>query len=370
MKQVLRTFGAFTLTLALGLTLVLAGCEKAADKPAAPAATAVGGPKTGEIKVGFVYTSPVGDAGYSWAHDQGRLAVSRMEGVKTSFVEAVKEGADSERVIENMARGGYDLIFTTSFGFMDPTMKVAKDFPNVKFMHCSGFKSGPNVSNYFGRIYQARYLTGMVAGSMTKSNIIGYVAAFPIPEVIRGINAFTLGVRSQNPKAQVRVVWTKTWFDPALEKDAAISLLDVNADVIAQHQDSAGPQEAAQQRGKYSIGYNSNMASFAPKAHLTAAVWNWAPLYEAIVKEVRAGTWTGDRAIWWGMETGIVDIAPFGPMVPKAVQDKVLAQKAEFMKGVDKVFVGPIKDQGGQVKIPAGVKAEDKELLGMTWFVE
>ncbi|OGR34899.1 MAG: BMP family ABC transporter substrate-binding protein [Desulfovibrionales bacterium GWA2_65_9] len=371
MKQRIRTFGALALTLALGLALVLAGCEKASEKaPEKVAPSAEGGPKTGELKIGFVYTSPVGEAGYSWAHDQGRKAIEKLPDVKTSFAEAVKDGTDAERVIENMARSGYDLIFTTSFGFMDPTMKVAKDFPKVKFMHCSGFKSAENVSNYFGRIYQARYLTGMVAGLMTKSNIIGYVAAFPIPEVIRGINAFTLGVRSVNPKAQVRVVWTKTWFDPALEKDAAISLLDVNADVIAQHQDSPGPQEAAQQRGKYSIGYNSDMAVFAPKAHLTAAVWNWAPLYEAIVKEVRAGTWTGNRVIWWGMDKGIVDIAPFGPMVPKAVADKVLAQKAEFVKGNDKVFVGPIKDQGGKVKIPDGVKAEDKELLGMTWFVD
>lgn len=363
MKHWLRIAGALALTLALAL----AGCDKAPEKAAAPAAD---GPKTGELKIGFVYTSPVGDAGYSWAHDQGRKAIEKLGNIKTSYVEAVKEGADAERVIENMARGGYDMVFTTSFGFMDPTMKVAKDFPNVKFMHCSGFKSGPNVSNYFGRIYQARYLTGMTAGFMTKSNTIGYVAAFPIPEVIRGINAFTLGVRAVNPKAQVRVVWTKTWFDPALEKDAAISLLDVGADVIAQHQDSPGPQEAAQERGKYSIGYNSDMAAFAPKAHLTAAVWNWAPLYEAIVKEMREGTWKGDRAIWWGMDKGVVDIAPFGAMVPKNVQDKVLAQKALFVKGEDKVFVGPIKDQAGQVKIAAGVKAEDKELLGMTWFVE
>jgi Uncharacterized ABC-type transport system, periplasmic component/surface lipoprotein len=362
MKHWMRTVG----TLALALGLALAGCQKAPEKAAENATAA----KTGELKIGFVYTSPVGDAGYSWAHDQGRKAIEKLPGVKTSFVEAVKEGADAERVIENMARGGYDLVFTTSFGFMDPTMKVAKDYPNVKFMHCSGFKSAENVDNYFGRMYQARYLTGMVAGSMTKSNIIGYVAAFPIPEVIRGINAFTLGVRSVNPKAQVRVVWTKTWFDPALEKDAAISLLDVNADVIAQHQDSAGPQEAAQQRGKYSIGYNSDMSAYAPKAHLTAAVWNWAPLYEAIVKEVREGTWKGGRAIWWGMDKGVVDIAPYGPMVPKAVQDKVNAQKELFKKGEDKVFVGPIKDQSGQVKIAAGVKAEDKELLGMTWFVE
>jgi len=346
--------------------LALAGCQQGQDGAAPKAA----GPKTGEIKIGFVYTSPVGEAGYSWAHDQARKSLEKMEGVKTSYVEAVKEGPEAERVIENMGRSGHDLIFTTSFGFMDPTLKVAKDFPNVKFMHCSGFKSSENVSNYFGRIYQARYLTGMVAGMMSKSNLIGYVAAFPIPEVIRGINAFTLGVRSVNPKAQVRVVWTKTWFDPALEKDAALSLLDVGVDVIAQHQDSAGPQEAAQERGKWSIGYNSDMSALAPKSHLTAAVWNWAPLYEAIVKEMREGTWKGGRAIWWGMDKGVVDIAPFGPMVPKAVQDKVLAKKAELMKGVDTIFVGPIKGQAGDVRIAAGVKAEDKELLGMTWFVE
>jgi len=365
MKHLLRMAGVLACTLALSLSL--AACGDKAQEKAAPAAS---GPKTGELKIGFVYTSPVGDAGYSWAHDQARKELEKMDGVKTSFVESVKDGADAERVIENMARGGFDLVFATSFGFMDPTIKVAKDFPSVKFMHCSGFKTAENVSNYFGRIYQARYLTGITAGLMTKSNTIGYVAAFPIPEVIRGINAFTLGVRSVNPKAQVRVVWTKTWFDPALEKDAAVSLLDVGCDVIAQHQDSLGPQEAAQERGKYSIGYNSDMSSFAPKSHLTAAVWNWAPLYQAIVKEVREGTWTGNRAIWWGMDKGVVDIAPFGPMVPKDVQDKVLAQKALLLKGEDKVFVGPIKDQAGQVKVPAGVKAEDKELLGMTWFVE
>lgn len=370
MKQLFRNYGACALALALGLALAVAGCDKAAEKPAEKAAPAADGPKTGELKVGFVYSSPVGEAGYTWAHDQGRKAIEALPGVKASIVESVKEGTDAERVIGNMARSGHDLIFTTSFGFMDPTMKVAKDFPKVKFMHCSGFKGSGNVSNYFGRIYQARYLTGMVAGLMTKSNIIGYVAAFPIPEVIRGINAFTLAARSVNPKVQVRVVWTRTWFNPALEKDAAISLLDMKADIIAQHQDSPGPQEAAQQRGKYSIGYNSDMARFAPKAHLTAAVWNWAPLYEAIVKQMREGAWKGNQAIWWGMDKGIVDIAPFGPMVPKAVADKVLAKKAEFVKGEDNVFVGPIKDQGGMVKIPGGVKAEDKELLDMTWFVD
>ena len=385
MKPLIRTFGAsaqtLTQTLALALTLVLplvlplglTGCDKAAEKPAekvAPAPGAETGPKTGELKVGFAFDTPVDEAGYTWAHDQGRKAIEKLPDIKTTFVESVKGGTEAERVLENMARSGHTLIFSTSFEFMDATIKVAKDFPGVTFMHCSGFKASGNVSNYFGRMYQARYLTGMVAGLMTKSDILGYVAAFPIPEVIRGVNAFTLGARSVNPKAQVRVVWTKTWFDKAVETVAANGLLDLNADVIAQHQDSPGPQEAAQKRGKYSIGYNSDMARFAPKAHLTSAVWNWTPLYEATVQEVRAGTWKGDRSIWWGMDKGVVDITPFGPMVPKAVADRVLAKKAELVKGEDNIFVGPIKDQSGKIKIADGVKAQDKDLIGMIWFVE
>ena len=218
-----------------------------------------------EMNVGFVYVSPIGDAGWSYAHDLGRQALEKMDGVTTSYVEAVAEGPDSERVMLNMARKGYDVIFATSFGYMDPMLKVAKQFPKTIFMHCSGFKTADNMGNYFGRMYQARYLSGMVAGAMTKSNTIGYVAAFPIPEVIRGINAFTLGAQSVNPDVTVRVVWTKTWYDPATEKEAAKSLLDVGADVIAQHQDSPGPQEAAQEKGVYSIGYNSDMSQFAPK---------------------------------------------------------------------------------------------------------
>jgi basic membrane protein A len=329
--------------------------------------TAYGAEK--EIKVGFVYVSPVGDAGYSYAHDQGRKALDNVPGVTTSFVEAVPEGPDSERVMQNMARKGFDLIFATSYGYMDPMLKVAKQFPKTIFMHCSGFKTAENMGNYFGRMYQARFLSGIVAGSMTKSNTIGYVAAFPIPEVIRGINAFTLGVRSVNPGATVRVVWTKTWYDPATEKEAAKSLLDVGADVIAQHQDSPGPQEAAQEKGVYSIGYNSDMSVFAPKAHLTAPVWNWAPYYKKVVEEVRQGTWK-PGADWPGMADGVVDLAPFGPMVPQDVRDKVNAEKAKIVAGSQKIFVGPIKDQQGEVKIKDGVVATDPELLGMTWFVE
>ncbi|NNK93065.1 MAG: BMP family ABC transporter substrate-binding protein [Desulfobacterales bacterium] len=320
-----------------------------------------------DMNVGFVYVSPIGDAGWSYAHDKGRLALDKIDGVKTSYVEAVAEGPDSGRVILNMARKGYDVVFATSFGYMDPMLKVAKQFPKVVFMHCSGFKTAENMGNYFGRMYQARYLSGMVAGAMTKSNTLGYAAAFPIPEVIRGINAFTLGAQSVNPDVTVRVVWTKTWYDPATEKEAAKSLLDVGADVIAQHQDSPGPQEAAQEKGVYSIGYNSDMSQFAPKSHLTAPIWDWGPFYVDTINKVKAGTWKAE-ASWPGLAEGVVDLAPMSEMVPKEVQDKVMAKK-DAIKGGAKVFVGPVKNQKGEVKVAAGSAATDEELLGMTWFV-
>ena len=321
-----------------------------------------------EITAGFVYVSPVGDAGWSYAHDQGRLALDKMPGVSTSYVENVAEGPDAERVILNMARKGYDVIFATSFGYMDPMLKVAKQFPETVFMHCSGFKTAENMGTYFGRIYQPRYLSGMVAGKMTTSNILGYVAAFPIPEVIRGINAFALGAQSVNPDVTVRVVWTKTWYDPATEKEAAKSLLDVGADVIAQHQDSPGPQEAAQEKGAYSIGYNSDMSQFAPKAYLTAPVWNWGPFYIDTVEKVKAGTWKS-QSVWPGLAEGIVDLAPMSELVPKDVQEVVLAKRDAIIAG-EEVFVGPIKNQKGEVAIAAGTTASDEELLGMTWFVQ
>ncbi len=344
--------------------------EKKAEEaaPKAEAEAPKEGPKT--IKAGFVYVSPIGDAGYSYAHDQGRKAVEALDWATTAYVESVPEGADSERVIRNMARKEFDVIFTTSFGYMDPTIKVAKEFPGVDFMHCSGFKKSENVNNYFGRIYQSRYLTGLVAGSMTKSNKLGYVAAFPIPEVIRGINAYTQGVREVNPDAEVRVVWTKTWYDPALEKDAAKSLLDAGCDVIAQHQDSPAPQEAAQEAGAYSVGYNTDMSSFAPKAHLTAAIWNWAPMYLKTVEQVRDGSWQGNQSKWWSMQDGVVDIAPMGPMVPEDVKATVNARKAELQAGKDTIFAGPVKNQKGEVIIAEGATPADGDLLGMTWFVE
>ena len=366
------------LSLALVLSLLLAACgdsgpqEKteaapAAKEEAAPEATKESG--TEDMKVGFIYVSPIGDAGYSYAHDKGRQAVQAMDGVTTSYVESVPEGADAERVILNMARKGFKLIFTTSYGYMDPTLKVAKQFPDVVFMHCSGYKSSENMGNYFGRIYQARYLTGIVAGSMTKSNIIGYAAAFPIPEVIRGINAFTLGARSVNPKAEVRVVWTKTWYDPATEKEAAKSLLDVGADVITQHQDSPGPMEAAQEAGAWGIGYNSDMSAFAPGAVLTSAMWNWAPLYTQAVEQVRGGTWKS-RSLWEGMAEGVVAIAPLSDKVPAEVKAKVETARDDIVSGRLHVFSGPINDQSGAVKVPEGQAMSDQDMLGMTWFVQ
>ena len=322
-----------------------------------------------EVKAGFIYVSPIGDAGWSRAHDDGRRAVEALDGVETTFVESVSEGTDSERVLLNMARRGHNLIFATSFGFMDSVIKVAAQFPDVIFMHCSGYKQAENVGTYFGRMYQPRYLSGMVAGAMTESNILGYVAAFPIPEVIRGINAFTLGAQAMNPDVQVRVVWSSTWYDPALEKEAANSLLDVGADVIAMHQDSPGPQVAAQERGVYSIGYNTDMSAFAPNAHLTAPIWNWAVIYKNVVQQVQDGTWTSE-SIWWGLDKELVGLAPFGPMVPQEVQDQVLAKQEEIRAGETDVFAGPVLDQQGEVRIPEGGLATDEQLLSMDWFVQ
>lgn len=349
-----------TLVLLLTATLVTAALSPV---PAAVADT----PK--EMKVGFIYESAVGEEGYSYAHDQGRKAVQTLPGVATSYVESVPEGLDAERVVLKMARQGYDIIFGTSFGYMDPMLKIAEQFPDITFLHCSGFKSAPNMSNYFARIYQARYLTGLVAGSMTRTDTIGYVAPFPLPEVIRGVNAFTLGVRAVNPQARVRVVWTKTWNDPALEKEAAKSLLDVNADVITHHQDSFASQEAAEERGVFSIGYNSDASAIVPKSCLTSAVWAWEGPYKDMVEQVRAGTWK-NGSYWYGMDVGAVDIGPYGPMVPQRVRDLTDQARADIKSGKLVVFTGPVRDQRGAVRIPAGQVPGDPELLGMDWFVE
>lgn len=336
----------------------------APEKPSQPAEA----PK--EFKVGFVYVGPVGDAGWTYAHDQGRQYLEKhVPGVKTVYVEQVPEGADCERVLTQLAEEGCRVIFATSFGYMDGVINVAQKYSKVVFMHCSGYKLAPNAGNYFGRMYQPFYLAGMVCGKMTKTNLLGYVGAYPIPEVIRHIDAFTLGVRAVNPKAKVKVVWCNAWYDPAKEKEAAKSLLAVGADVLAQETDSAAPLQAAEEAGKYAIGYNSDMSKFGPKAFLTAPVWNWGPYYVRVVRSVTDGTWKPE-AYWGPMSDGVVDLAPFGPMVPDEVKKLVEAKKHEIISGKWDVFWGPIRDQSGKVKVADGQKMTDQEMLSMDWFVE
>lgn len=323
-----------------------------------------------ELKAGFVYVGPVGDAGWTYAHDQGRQEMEKLSYVQPStFIETVPEGAESARVINGLVRKGHNLIFTTSFGYMDATIDVAKRNKDVVFMHCSGFKTAENVGTYFGRMYEPRYLSGIIAGKMTKANAIGYVAAFPIPEVIRGINAFTLGVQSVNPEAEVKVVWTQTWFDPGVERDAADSLLDVGADVLAMHQDAPATMQAAEARGAYVIGYNSDMRSFAPNAFLTAPIWNWGALYTKLAEEVHNGTWKSEQ-IWSGMKEDLVRLADYSAKVPAEVQ-ALVNEKAEAIKaGTLHPFAGPIKDQSGKEVVAAGHIPADGELLGMNYFVQ
>ena len=360
-----RKFSVLMLVLML-VVVFTAGCggQKAGDSKAkAPA------DKSEKFKVGFVYIGAPGDAGYTYAHDLGRqYLVKELPEVDTVVLENVPEGADAERSIEQLAQQGCKVIFTTSFGYGDATLEVAKRYPDIKFMHCSGVKTAANVSTYFGRIEQPRYLSGIVAGKMTKNNSLGYVAAYPIPEVVRGINAFTLGAQSVNPTVKVKVVWTNTWFDPTKEKEAAKSLLEAGCDVIAQHQDTPAAQQAAEEAGKYSIGYNSDMSKFAPNANLTSPVWNWGPYYVKTVKTAMAGTWKSE-AYWGGMDEAVVDLAPINTKVPADVKKLVDDKKALIKAKKFDVFAGPIKAQDGKMKIPAGAAVTDAQQLSMDWFV-
>ncbi|MGD8292424.1 MAG: BMP family ABC transporter substrate-binding protein [Desulfobacterales bacterium] len=322
-------------------------------------------------KIAFIYVSSVGDLGWSYEHDNGRKMLEEKLGdkIKTAIIESVPEGPDAVRIIRQYAMQGYKVIFATSFGYMDPMVEVARDFPDVYFEHCSGYKTAPNMSTYFGRMYQPRYLSGIVAGKMTQSNIIGYVAAFPIPEVIRGINAFTLGVRSVNPDAQVRVVWTSTWFDPVKEREAAVALLDAGADLIAQHQDTTEPQKAAKDRGLLSIGYDSDMKKFVGDSVLVSPVWNWGSYYVERVTAALNGSWKSHQ-YWGGMKEGIVRLSDFSPKVPQEVKDLVDVKKQAILNGSWDVFQGPIVDQSGKEVVAAGSKMSDSDMLNMSYFVQ
>ena len=322
-----------------------------------------------KLKAAFVYVGPIGDGGWTYAHNDGRKALEEI-GVKTAYVEAVPEGAEAERIITRFAAEGYDLVFTTSYGYMDTTIDVAKKFPQVVFGHCSGYKRAENVFTYFGRMYQPKYLAGVIAGKMTKTGKIGYVSPHPIPEVIRHINAFTLGVRSVNPSAAVHIVWTGAWFDPGKEKEAAVALMDAGCDMIATGADSPASLQAAEKRRFYSFGYDSDGRAFALKSFLTAPIWDWSVIYNDIVKKVKEGfTGWNNLDYWDGLESGVVKLAPLSDLVPADVR-KLVETRTEELKKDDNIFVGPIKDQSGAVKVKKGVKLTDKELLSMLWFVE
>ena len=322
-----------------------------------------------ETKVGFVYVGPVGDHGWTYQHIEGRLALEKELGVKTTYVENVPEGADAERVIRQLASSGHDIIFTTSFGFMNPTLKVAKQFPDVKFEHATGYKRADNVSTYAGRFYEGRAILGTIAGKMTKTNTVGYIASFPIPEVIRGINAFTLAMQKVNPEASVKVVWVYTWLDPGKESDAAKTLIDQGCDIITQHTDTPAPLQVAEKRGVYAFGQASDMKSFAPKAQLTSIVDDWGPYYISRVKAVMDGTWSSVNT-WDGLKPGMVHMAPYGDAVPADVQKLADEVKDRIIAGTFHPFQGPIKDQSGKVIVAEGEVIPDSDLAGMNWYVE
>ncbi len=341
---------AIVTTLALGIALSV----QAADK----------------LKVGFVYVSPIGDAGWTYQHDLGRIALEKAfpDKVETKYIENVPEGAEAERVIRDLAQSGHGLIFTTSFGYMNPTLKVARLFPNTFFEHSTGYKTADNVGTYMCRFYEGRYLTGLDAGKMTKSNVLGYVAAFPIPEVIRGINAFTLGAQKTNPNIQVKVIWVNSWFDPGREREAAETLIVQGADVITHHTDSTAPVLVAEEKGVYAVAYHSDMSKYGPKAHLTATMHVWDKFYSKIAVDVLAGQWKSEQ-VWGGIKDGMIEIAELNSAIPLETQKLVVRTKAKIAFGQFHPFTGPIKAQDGTVVAEEGKVLTDEALLNMNYYV-
>jgi simple sugar transport system substrate-binding protein len=333
---------------------------------------AVGAAQAGEaLKVGFVYVSPIGDAGWTFQHDLGRKEMEKVLGNKvvSKFVENVPEGADAERVIRELASAGNTLVFTTSFGYMNPTLRVAQQFPNATFMHATGYKSAKNVGVYNARFYEARYLTGVVAGKMTKSNVAGYVAAFPIPEVLQGINAFVRGMKSVNPKAELKVVWVNSWFDPGREREAAVTLIAQGADVLTHHTNSTAVVQVAEEKGVWSVGYHSDMSKYGPKSHLTAATHHWGDLYVKTAQDVAAGKWKPTN-IWGGIKQGMIKLAPLNAAVPAEVKEQVAKIEKEIVAGKFHPFAGPVKDQDGKIRVAAGKTMPDDEMQKMDFYVE
>jgi simple sugar transport system substrate-binding protein len=354
----------------------LAACgkkeEPAAAAPAAsePAAAA----KPEPLKIAFAYIGPVGDGGWTFAHDNARKAVEKEFGDKivTSFVEKVPEAADAERVFRDMANQGNKLIFGTTFGYMEPMLKAAADLKDVKFEHATGYKQAENMRTYDSRTYEGAYMAGVIAGKMSKSNTLGVVGSVPIPEVIRNINSFTLGAQSSNPKIKVKVVWVNQWFDPPKETEAAQSLIDGGADVLMQNTDSSAVLQTAEKNGKYAFGWDSDMTAYGPKAHLGSAIINWAPYYIASVREALDGKWTAGagKHAWWGVKEGAIDMVSVAEVVPAEVKEQVEKVKAGLKDGSFVIWKGPIVGQDGKEILKKDEVADDKFLSGINFYIK
>jgi simple sugar transport system substrate-binding protein len=323
------------------------------------------------LKAGFVYIGPTGDHGWTYSHDQGRKLLEEQSGgkVKTTFVENVPETADAERVFRDLAQKGHKVVFGTSFGYMNQMVKVAKAFPNTVFMHATGYKTAANLGVYDVRTYEGSYMLGVVAGKMSKNNKIGYVASIPIPEVIRNINAFTIGARSVNPNITTKVIWVNAWFDPGKEREAALAHISQGCDVLMQNTDSPAVVQTAQEKGVLAFGWDSDMTKFGGKAQLAASILNWGVIYEKVVADVEAGKWkAGD--IWWGVKEGAVNIDYFGPAVPADVKKLAEERRDAIKAGKLHPFTGPLKDQSGKEVLAAGKSYTDPELRKINFYVE
>ena len=362
----------------LAATAMLAGCgkkeEPAASAPASAPMAAAPAPaaSAAPLKVAFAYLGPAGDHGWTYAHDQAVKAIQKEYGDKivVSTVENVPESADAERVFRDMATQGNTLIFATSFGYMEPMLKVAADFKDAKFEHATGFKQTDNLRSYDSRSYQTAYLAGIIAGKMSKSNTIGVVGSIPVPEVIRNIDAYTLGALSVNPKIKTKVVWVNSWFDPPKETEAAQSLINGGADVLLQNTDSTAVLQTAEKNKKFAFGWDSDMSKFAPTAHLASAIINWEPYYSKAVKETLDGSWKGNTATWWGIKEGANDIVAISDQVPADVKDLVAKTKANIADGSLKVFTGPLVDSTGKEVLKKDEAADDKMLGGLNFYVK
>ncbi len=367
------TFKIAALTAVASAALV--GCgkkEEPAPAPAPAAAASAPAPKPEPLKIAFAYVGPVGDGGWTFAHDNARKALEKEFGdkIKTSFAENVPESADAERVIRDMATQGNKLIFGTTFGYMEPMLKIAPDFKDVKFEHATGFKQADNMRTYDSRTYEGAYMAGIIAGKMTKSNTLGVVASIPIPEVIRNINSFTLGAQSVNPKVKTKVVWVNGWFDPPKETEAATSLMNGGADVLFQNTDSPAVLKAAEAKGKRAFGWDSDMTAYGPKAHLASAVINWSPYYIKATKEALDGSWKGGTGVWWGVKEGAIDIVSIAEDVPADIKTKVADVKKGLADGTYVIWKGPITDNKGKVQIAKDAAADDKFLGGLNFYVK